>query len=301
MSDAAAREKASVLERLDAAQLARPVLAFPVAVYRKFSDVRAGRLAAIVAYYGFFSLFPAILVLVTVLGFVLEADSTLRDDIQNGALGQLPLIGDYVGEAASRPLTGNAVALVVGLGTALWAGMSAMQASQDAINMVFDVPRGEQPSFLKKRVRSLLMLVVLGGLLVGGGVLTQFVNALGDVQVIARVVLLTGTLGLNVVVFWVAYQVLLAEKQPWRTLLPGAITAGIGYHLLQIVGQLYVTHVLEGAQDTYGTFATVIGLLSWLHLMAQITLLGVVVDAVTAKRDWPRHLTRKLDPPAPDC
>lgn len=293
--------KPSVVERLDALQFARPPLALPVAVYRKFSDVRAGRLAAIIAYYGFFSLFPAILALVTVLGFVLESDSTLRDDIQSGALGQLPLIGDYVGEAASRPLTGNAVALVIGLLTAVWAGMSAMQAAQDAINTVFDVPRGEQPTFLKKRLRSLLMLVVLGGLLVSGAVLTQFVNALGDVQVVARVLLFVGTLALNVVVFWIAYQVLLAEKQPWRSLLPGAITAGLGYHLLQLVGQLYVNHVLKGAQDTYGTFATVIGLLSWLHVMAQITLLGVVVDAVTAKQDWPRHLTRKLDPPAPGC
>ena len=288
-----------MLQRADDMQRSRKPLALPVAVYRKFGDERAGRLASIIAYYGFFSLFPAMLALVTVLGFVLEDREDLRDDIQRGALGQLPVIGDYIGEAATKPLSGNTVALVIGLLTALWAGMGAMQASQDAVNSVFDVPRNEQPSFLKKRGRSLLMLLVLGGLLVGGAVLTQVVTALGDVALVARVLLFVGTLALNVVVFWVAYQVLIAEKQPWRSLLPGAITAGVGYHLLQIVGQFYVNHVLKGAQDTYGTFATVIGLLSWLHLMAQIMLLGAVVNVVTAKHLWPRHLTRKLDSATP--
>lgn len=294
MSDAT---KPTFVERLDAAQRSRPVSAIPVAVFRKFGDVRAGRLAAVIAYYGFFSLFPAILALVTVLGFVLDSHPDLRDDIQNGALGQLPLIGDYVGDAASRPLTGNTVALVIGLLTALWAGMGAMQAAQDAMNTVFDVPRGDQPTFLAKRLRSLLMLLVLGGLLIVGGVLTQFATALGGVTLVARIVLFIGTLALNVVVFWIAYRVLVAERGPWRSLLPGAIVAGIGYHLLQIVGQLYVNHVLEGAKDTYGTFATVIGLLSLLHLLAQITLLGAVVGAVVGTHQWPRHLTRKLDPP----
>jgi membrane protein len=290
------RAASTLIQRADGIQWSRKPLALPVAVYRKFGDVRAGRLASVIAYYGFFSLFPAMLTLVTVLGFVLEDREDLRDDIQQGALGQLPVIGDYIGDAATKPLTGNAVALVIGLLTAVWAGIGAMQASQDAVNTVFDVPRNEQPSFVKKRVRSLLMLLVLGGLLVGGAVLTQFVNALGDVALIARVLLFVGTMALNVVVFWVAYQLLIAERQPWRSLLPGAITAGVGYHLLQIVGQLYVNHVLKGAQDTYGTFATVIGLLSWLHLMAQVTLLGAVVNVVTAKGLWPRHLTRTLEP-----
>jgi membrane protein len=287
----------TLIQRADTMQRSRRPLAVPVAVYRKFGDDRAGRLAAVIAYYGFFSVFPAMLALVTVLGYVLDNREDLRDDIQEGALGQLPVIGDYIGDAATKPLTGNTVALVIGLLTAVWAGMGAMQASQDAVNTVFDVPRAEQPSFLKKRARSLLMLVVLGGLLLGGAALTQFVSAVGDIALAARVLLFVGTLALNVVVFWVAYQVLIAEKQPWRSLLPGAITAGVGYHLLQVVGQLYVNHVLSGAQDTYGTFATVIGLLSWLHLMAQITLLGVVVNVVTAKQLWPRHLTRTLETP----
>jgi inner membrane protein YhjD len=287
----------SLIERADVIQRSKPVLAVPVAVYRKFGDERAGRLAAVIAYYGFFSVFPAMLALVTVLGFVLDNREDLRDDIQQGALGQLPVIGDYIGDAASRPLEGNTVALVLGLVTALWAGMGAMQASQDAVNTVFDVPRDDQPTFVKKRVRSLLMLVVLSALLVGGAALTQLVTVIGGISFAARVLLFAGTLALNVGVFWMAYQVLIAERQPWRSMLPGAITAGIGYHLLQVVGQLYVNHVLKGAQDTYGTFATVIGLLSWLHLMAQITLLGAVVNVVTSKQLWPRHLTRGLESP----
>jgi inner membrane protein YhjD len=293
-------ERPSVTERLDALQRRTRPASFAVGVFRKFGDDRAGRLAAVIAYYGFFSVFPAMLALVTVLGFLLQNNESLRREIQDGVVGQLPVIGDYIGDASSRPLTGNAAALVIGLATALWAGMGAMQAAQDAMNEVWEIPRHEQPSFLHKRIRSIIMLIAIGGLLIGGGVLTQIVNQLGGVESPARVLLIVGTLALNVVVFLIAYQVLIAEKQSWRVLLPGAITAGIGYYLLQVVGQLYVNHVLKGAQDVYGTFATVIGILSWLHLMAQITLLGAVVDVVAAKRLWPRSITRGLEQPAGD-
>lgn len=290
----------SAIERIDAAQRGNRPAAFAVAVWRKWGDDRAGRLGAVVAYYGFFSVFPAMLALITVLGFVLQGRDDLRQDIQDGVIGQLPVIGDYIGTASGSPLTGNTAALLIGLGTALWAGMGAMQAAQDAMNTVWTIPRHEQPSFLHKRIRSLIMLVVIGGLLIGGGALTQFVTQV-SVDLLARLLLLVLTLASNVVVFLIAYQVLIAERQTWRSLLPGAVTAGMGYSALQIVGQLYVNHILKGAQDVYGTFATVIGLLSWLHLMAQITLLGAVVNAVAAKHLWPRHLTPKMDPPSQPC
>ncbi|HEY3239508.1 MAG TPA: ribonuclease BN, partial [Acidimicrobiia bacterium] len=66
-----------MLERIDAVQRRRPWLAFPVAVLKKFGDDRASRLAALVSYYGFFSLFPLLLVLTTGLGFVLAGNEDL--------------------------------------------------------------------------------------------------------------------------------------------------------------------------------------------------------------------------------
>src|SRR6266508_4319831 len=85
------------LERLDRFQQRNRVLALPFAVVRKFGDDQAGNLAALLAYYGFFSLFPLLLVLVTVLGFVLAGRSKLQARILDSALAQFPVIGDQIG------------------------------------------------------------------------------------------------------------------------------------------------------------------------------------------------------------
>ena len=135
--------QSGVLGRVDRWQQTHAVTAFPVAVVRKFSDDRAGRMAALIAYYGFFSLFPAILAFVTILGFLLEGNSFSSRDLADSVLAQLPIIGDQIQNSNSvgDPLTGSAIALGIGLGTSLWAGLGAMQAVQDAMNGVWDVER----------------------------------------------------------------------------------------------------------------------------------------------------------------
>ena len=78
---------------MDHAQQDHPWLAFPIAVWKKFGDDQAGNLAALIAYYGFASLFPLLLVLVTVLDIVLRSNPPLKDQVLDSAFGQFPVIG----------------------------------------------------------------------------------------------------------------------------------------------------------------------------------------------------------------
>ena len=73
--------------------------------------------------------------------------------------------------------------------------------------------------------------------------------------------------------------------------IPGAIVGGIALAILQIGGALFVQRTLKNANRTYGQFATVIALLSWLYLGAQITIYAAEINVVKAKRLWPRSLT----------
>jgi len=77
-------------------------LAFPVAVAKTFGEDQAGHRAALQAYYGFFSLFPLLLVAVTVLGFVLQGRSDLGQRIVDSAVAQVPVIGDEIGRSLSQ-------------------------------------------------------------------------------------------------------------------------------------------------------------------------------------------------------
>jgi YihY family inner membrane protein len=285
-----------VLDVVDRWQRRHPPAAFLVGVMKKFGDDRAGQLAALVAYYGFFSLFPLLLVLVTVLGALVHADPDLQRRIVDSALAQFPVLGDDIRENVGN-VRGSGVALAAGIVGALWAGLGAMQAAQTAMNELWDVPMRRRPNFLVTRLRSLVMLVVLGGAAVATTVVGAAGATLEGLGPVARVGALGLTTVLNVGIFLVAFRVLTDRPLGWRQLLPGAVVAGVAWAVLQGVGGYYVTRTVRDAGDTYGIFAVVIGLLSWLYLQAQMTILAAEVNVVRDKGLWPRSLTgRDLTP-----
>jgi inner membrane protein YhjD len=275
----------AALARLDSFQQAHPVIGFPLAVNRKYSDDQGRYLTATVTYYGFFSMFPLLLVLTTILGFVFKGHPHLQQEIVDSALGQFPIVG---ADLQAGSLTGNTTALVIGVVAALWAGMGAVVAAGYAMDHVWGVPPARRPNFLRARARALLLLAVLGG----GLLATTALAGAGTVGArygaewkIASIFLSTL---LDFVLFWVAFRVLTTHDVSWSSLRYGAVTAAVGYELLQLLGGYYVGRVLENAADVYGTFALVIGLLSFIYLAVRIAMFGAEVNVVAARRLWPR-------------
>jgi YihY family inner membrane protein len=280
-----------VLRRVDAFQRRHRAIAFPLAVVKKFGDDRAGNLAALIAYYGFLSLFPLLLVMVAVLGLLVRGNPDLQGDILDSTLAQFPIIGDQL----KRNITGLAgtgagVAVGVGTGVALWGGLGVMQAAQSAMNHVWDVPLKDRPNFWKARLRSLIMLVVLGTFILGSTFMSGLGTSTGALGAALRVAGFAGSVGLNLIAFALAYGVLTARNLSWRDVLPGAIFAAVVWGILQAVGSFYVSHSLKDATAVYGFFGFVLGLLAWIYLGAQITLYGAEINAVKARRLWPRNL-----------
>jgi uncharacterized BrkB/YihY/UPF0761 family membrane protein len=102
------------------------------------------------------------------------------------------------------------------------------------------------------------------------------------------------SVAINFALFEISFKLLTAIDVSWRTLVPGAIFAAIGWEILQVIGGLYIHHVVSKSTATYGTFALVIGVLAWFHLGAQLTLYGAEINVVLARRLYPRSL---LGPP----
>jgi membrane protein len=268
--------------------------AFPVAVVRKFLDDRASNLAALIGYYAFFSLFPLLLVLVSVLGFVLQDNPSLRDDVLESALARIPVIGAQLVDDI-EPLAGSEVALVVGIAGALWAGLGVIVALSRAFEEIWDVPRLEQRGALLVRARGVLVLAVLGVALVAATALTG-VAVGGRIGPAAEQVGALGlSLAVNVAIFLAAFGLLTARPVRVPDLLPGVALAATGAFLLQAAGTWYVERTVTRASDTYGTFALVIGLLSWFWLLSHLLLLAAEVNVVRARRLWPRSLTGALE------
>jgi YihY family inner membrane protein len=274
------------LHALDRTQQRHARVAFVAAVIKKFGDDEAGRLAALIAYYGFASLFPLLLLLVTALGFVLEGDPTAQQNVLHSALGQFPIIGQQL-ENNVHSLKGSAGALAIGLVGLALGGLGVVGATQNALQQVWHIPRKRRPSFLTWRLRGLGLFAVLGVLLIVSTVVAGYVAAqtTGAVAVIGGVAI---ALAFNLALFYTAFRFLSPDEIPTRDLLPGVAVAAVAWQLLQHIGGYYVEHVVRHAQATSGLFAFVLGLLAWLYLGGQVLLIAAEVNVVRARRLWPR-------------
>ncbi|HLB21074.1 MAG TPA: YhjD/YihY/BrkB family envelope integrity protein [Solirubrobacteraceae bacterium] len=275
---------ADTLHALDQRQQQSPRLGFIAAVVKKFGDDQAGQLAALIAYYAFVSLFPLLLVLVTVLGFVLQGDPAGQKKILDGALGQFPIVSDQL---KLHSLTGSGVGLAIGVFGSLLAGMGITGATQNAFNRIWSVPFKNRPSFVFAHLRGLAMLAILGTLSVVSTTVAGFVGASshGAVAVVAGVVV---AFALNIALFMTAFKLLTAVDVGWRDLLPGVIVAAVCWQLLQHLGGFYIDHELKRTGPLYGVFALVLGLLAWLYLGAQLTIFAAEINVVRLHKLWPR-------------
>jgi membrane protein len=220
-----------------------------------------------------------------VVGFVLQGESDLGQRIVDSAVAQFPVVGDEIsGTVSQSRLRGSGLALAVGLGLALWGGLGVAEAAQSAMNGIWNVPRRRYPNFLLRRLRGLAWLVILGGGLLLASVVSGFAAAVGaGWSVVAAI-------PVNTLLFLVGFRVLTVRNVSLRTLLPGAVLAALAWALLQWLGGWYVDRQLSRASATYGAFALVIGLLSWLYLASTVTLLAAEVNVVRTRRLWPRSL-----------
>jgi membrane protein len=286
---AAAQQRPGVSARLDAFQQRHPAAAFPLAVVYKYFDDFGPYLAALLTYYAFLSLFPLLLLLSTILGYVLRGDPQLQHDILRSALGQFPVIGDQLHDP--RRLGGGAAGLTIGLLGAIYGSLGVAQAIQYAMNTAWSVPRNNRPNPFRARGRSLLLVGTAGLALLG----TTAMSAIGAANVgqfggVLRIGALLASVVVNAAVFVLGFRLATSRNLSVREVLPGASIAAVGWQLLQLFGVPYVTSVIRHASATNGVFALVLGLLAFLYLTAVIAVLSVEINVVRVDHLYPRAL-----------
>ena len=268
-------------------------LAIPVAVIKKFVDDGADRLGVQVAYWGFFSVFALLLVFTSILGFVFESNPDLQHQLVDSTLERMPVIGPQIsGDIGS--LTGSAAALALGVAGALWTGLGVTLAMGDALDRIWAVPRTNRAGFLSSRLRGLLALASIGTVNVVATVAVGLVAAGGAGTVVTKVLSLLGSAAVDLVLFAASFRVLTTAQVTTRQVLPGALLATGCWLGLQALGGVYVRQVLAGSSQTYGGFAAVAGLLTWLLIASELVLLAAELNVVLARGLWPRSLTGEL-------
>jgi YihY family inner membrane protein len=284
------------VRRLDRFQQRHDVLAVAAATVKKFGEDSAGTFATSIAFYAFFSLFPLLLVLMTILGFVLAGDPSALETVKDSVLGNFPVIGDTL---QNETLSGSGLALVVGILLSLWAGLGVTGAAKATFDRVWDIPRAEREGFLQTKLRGIILLIVLGTLFVlASGASGLVAYGVGGWMLFALTVLIS--ILLNLCLFMASFKLLCTADIPWHALLPGAAIAAVLWEGLQLAGGAYIGHISSN-HSAYGTFALVLGFLAWLHIGTQMMVYCAEFNSVLARRQWPKQLIAPAEPPVSDA
>jgi len=277
----------SLTKRIDRALRKRRTLSIALATGKKYGEDRSSNLAAMIAFWAFFSIFPLLLVFVSILGYVLPAST--KHQVLTSVAELFPLLD----VSSITSLSGSWWPLVVGGVSALWSGMAVVRTAQFAFNSVWEIPDQDRPGLVEKSWRGLAALVLIGTGLVAATLISGLVTGQQsgvDVTWWWRVCGYLVALVLDVGLFVVGFRLLTSKSVTFHDVFPGALLSGVAFFVLQQLSSLVISHYLQNAQGTYGRFAVVITMLWWMYLQAQITLFGAQLNTVLKERLHPRSL-----------
>ena len=243
-----------------------------VRVQDRFGAVGGGPLSSSITLATFVSLFPLLLVLISVVGFLAAG----RSDFTSDVIRELGLEGEAaqtVEDAIVIAEGSRQAASIIGLVGLLWAGLAVVGSMQAAFNAVWQVTgRG-----LKDRLYALRWLL-------GAGTLFLAIVALGPALswLPAPLVVVNLAIGfaLTTLLFLWTFASLVNNSVGWRAHLPGALVVAIGFEVLKVVGAVYVPRAISGSSALYGSIGVVFATLAWLAFYARLIVHGAALNVV---------------------
>ncbi|WP_175084268.1 YihY/virulence factor BrkB family protein [Candidatus Frankia nodulisporulans] len=255
-------------------------------------DELPGRAAAL-TYYSVLAIFPALLVLVSMVGLVGEdqADRILTNVQQLAPGSARDVLRDAVTNLRDSPGTGSVLA-AAGLVGALWSASSYIAAFIRAANVVYDIPEGRPvwkvvPLRLAVTIALVVLLAASAAIVVVSGGAADRVGAILGVDVgslhawsYAKWPVLVVLMGITIaLLYWSTPNV---RVPGFRWLTPGSILAVVLWLAASAGFAVYVSN-FGSYNKTYGTLAGVIVFLVWLWLSNLSILLGLEFDAEIAR------------------
>lgn len=255
----------------------------------RFGAIGGGPLSSSITLSSFVSLFPLLLVVIAIFGFVSSNDSDFAVRFVR-ELGLRGRAADTVLDALETAEGSRTTASLIGLGGLLWSGLGLVGSLQTALNAAWQV-----------KGRGLVDKLVALKWLVGAAVLFLTTAALGAVLRMVpgpiRPLTVLAGLALTTLLFLWTYTALGNEHVGWRAHLPGSILVAIGFEILKAVGASYVPQLIASSSALYGSLGVVFATLAWLLFYSRLIVYGAVLNVlrheaiagtVTAEIEVPR-------------
>ena len=261
------------------------VVELAVRTAKELSEDDVSHMAAGVAYYALFSIFPLLLGLIAVMGFFLEPDQ-VEARVQDMTSGFLPGSEQLVADNISAVIGFRGALGVFSLLGLLWSGSAMFGALNRAINRAWDI-HTDRPIYINKP-RQLLMAMSVGALFTISLSSAAVVRTSEDLERLdipvlslfahtaGQIALQVISLSLMIVIFLMIYKFMPNTKTYWKYVWPGAITGAL---LFELAKNLFIVYLGRWAsyQNVYGSIAPVIVLLLWAYVSSLILLLGAEI------------------------
>lgn len=279
----------TILKRVDHFQQKHPVVAFPVAVVKRYGEDKTGHLAALVTYYAFLSIFPLLLVFVTVVGIVIQNNPELQAKVIGQVLQYFPALGDSL-KTSVQEIKGTGIILILELMVLFYGARGFAAILQESFNSVWHADPTQNSSFIKSNLRSLGMMASVGLGIIVGTVISFSAASIFDFGFIGTALVTLLNLVFSFGLFLVVFRLGTSSAISLKSLMAGALMATIGSIIVQHAGGYIMSYQLPKLQSSYGSFAFALGMLFWIYFQAQVILYALEATAVKVQRDWPKKL-----------
>ncbi len=266
------------------------------ATFSEWSEDKASRLAAALAYYTVFSLAPLLIIAIAVAGMVFGQEAARGEIVaqiesvvgQQGAEAIQTMIAN-----AGQSTDGGIIATVIGLATLIFAATGAFAQLQDALNTVWEVSPETGSGVLgmiRTRFLSFTMILGIGFLLLVSLVISAALSAIGGFfgnllpgyDILWQGVNFLISFGVTTLLFAMIFKVLPDVDIAWSDVWVGALVTALLFTLGKFLIGLYLGR--SSVSSTYGAAGSFVVVLLWVYYSAQILLLGAEFTQVYANR-----------------
>ena len=275
--------KDRLTDRVSRVRERRPLVDHLVRMQQHYGEVKASQQAGAVTYFGFLSFFPVLALAFFIIGWVSRVYPNAQRDLVKAINQVLPgLVGDQEGRVPISAIQDAAGAIaLVGLAGVLYAGLGWITALREALETVFQLPRREQPSFVKGKLRDLVSLASIGLILIVSvavaGLVTGFSDlVLGWVGLDSELDWLVKGIGrligfaANVVLFFALFRLLAQPRAPRRSLWSGALLGAVAFEALKELSFLLLASTKD--QPAFQAFGIALILVVWINYFSRVVL-----------------------------
>lgn len=256
------------------------IIYFVQQLYKKYTEDNISFLAASIAYFALFSIFPLLLFASSIIGY-LSVSPEFERMLINNVLNFFPSFSkNFIADNLNLIVQARAGSGVLSLILALYAGLNAFGAIENSLAIIFSI---KASSLIINRAKAFLIVFLTGWLIIVSTIAGLLIGTILNPGILYQVISFLLQVAISFLAFLVVYRFIAGDRMKLNYLLIGSVIAAFAWEILKSIFMFYLK--FSQLQSSYGLLTSAIAMLIWIYLSAAIFLLGAeLVKIMQAKK-----------------